>query len=143
MSYLTQLQTNNTNLQACINKANALPEAGSGGGGGSVETCTVNISSEIPIYAISYFGVKNGSLTSMIYEAEGEMNTNFSITCLCNSFLVLHYPNGTVFGGFVTDNVASRYINSNRDTIYFTLSAPSGGVSTINIKTDSGVPEPI
>lgn len=41
MSNKTRLQTNNTNLQALIDKANALPEAGSGGG--SVETCTVTV----------------------------------------------------------------------------------------------------
>lgn len=49
MSNKTQLQTNNTNLDAIIARVNAakntaasLPEAGSGGsGGGSVETCTV------------------------------------------------------------------------------------------------------
>jgi hypothetical protein len=33
MSNKTRLQTNNTNLQALINKANALPDAGSSGGG--------------------------------------------------------------------------------------------------------------
>ena len=47
MSNKTRLQTNNTNLQALIDKANALPEAGSGTGGGSVETCTVTIDNEI------------------------------------------------------------------------------------------------
>lgn len=40
MSNKSRLQTNNTNLQALINKANALPEAG-GGGSGGMETCTV------------------------------------------------------------------------------------------------------
>lgn len=39
MSNKTRLQTNNTNLQALIDKANALPDAGSA----SVETCTVTI----------------------------------------------------------------------------------------------------
>ena len=33
MSNKIQLQTNNTNLQALIDKANALPDAGSGSGG--------------------------------------------------------------------------------------------------------------
>jgi hypothetical protein len=40
MSNKTRLQTNNINLQALIDKANALPDAG---GEGSVETCTVTI----------------------------------------------------------------------------------------------------
>jgi hypothetical protein len=37
MSNKTRLQTNNTNLQALIDKANALPDAG----GSSIETCEV------------------------------------------------------------------------------------------------------
>lgn len=41
MSNKSRLQTNNTNLQELINKANALPDAG--GGGGSVESCTITI----------------------------------------------------------------------------------------------------
>ena len=43
MSNKTRLQTNNTNLQSLINKANALPDAGSGGGGGNIETTTLAI----------------------------------------------------------------------------------------------------
>jgi len=46
MSNKTRLQTNNTNLQALIDKANALPDAGGGsGGGGDLETCTLTLSS--------------------------------------------------------------------------------------------------
>lgn len=43
MSNKTRLQTNNTNLQELINKANSLPDAGGSGGGGSVETCSLTI----------------------------------------------------------------------------------------------------
>ena len=39
MSYLEILQSHNTRLQNAVDKANALPESGSGG----VETCTVTI----------------------------------------------------------------------------------------------------
>lgn len=41
MSNKTRLQTNNTNLQALIDKANALPDAE--GGSGGAETCTLNV----------------------------------------------------------------------------------------------------
>ena len=40
MAYLDTLTSHNTQLQGLINKANALPNAGSGGGG-SLATCTV------------------------------------------------------------------------------------------------------
>ena len=40
MSYKSDLQQNNTDLQAILADVNALPDAGSGGGG--VETCTVH-----------------------------------------------------------------------------------------------------
>lgn len=39
---MSQLETNTTDLQAILAQVNALPDAGSGGGG--VETCTVTIS---------------------------------------------------------------------------------------------------
>lgn len=42
MSYLETLNSHNTQIQNLINKANSLPEAGSGGGG-SIDTCTVII----------------------------------------------------------------------------------------------------
>lgn len=42
MSNLSRIQNNNASLDACIEKANALPDAGSGGA--SVETCTVTLS---------------------------------------------------------------------------------------------------
>ena len=61
MSNKTRLQTNNTNLQALINKANSLPDAGSGGSGGSVETCTVTI---MPCGGSTIYYVYNGQCIS-------------------------------------------------------------------------------
>lgn len=43
MSYLTRLQANNTGLQACIDKANALPNAGGGGSNESETTFTYTV----------------------------------------------------------------------------------------------------
>lgn len=39
MSYKTELQGNNTDLQTILDKVNALPDAG----GGTLETCTVSV----------------------------------------------------------------------------------------------------
>jgi hypothetical protein len=46
MSNKSRLQTNNTNLQALIDKANALPDAG-GSGGASIETYTGSLSATL------------------------------------------------------------------------------------------------
>lgn len=43
MSYNSELQSNNTDLQAILETINNLPEAG-GSGGGGIETCSVTIS---------------------------------------------------------------------------------------------------
>lgn len=44
MSNKSRLQANNINIQALIDKANSLPDAGSGGGGSSGGTVTVLVS---------------------------------------------------------------------------------------------------
>lgn len=43
MAYLETLTSHNTQLQGLIDKANALPDAGSGGGSGEILTATVEI----------------------------------------------------------------------------------------------------
>lgn len=59
MSNKTRLQTNNTNLQALIDKANALPDAGGSGGGATVEICNGEIIVDAPnmtdftVYAVN------------------------------------------------------------------------------------------
>ena len=47
MSYNDTLKTNNADLQAILDAVNALPEAGSDSGSGSVETCNITVSSNI------------------------------------------------------------------------------------------------
>lgn len=63
MSNKSRLQTNNTNLQELINKANALPDAG----GGSVKTCTVGVSLDAPalMAPIAYYTDSNMIIQSV------------------------------------------------------------------------------
>ena len=90
MSNKTRLQTNNTNLQELINKANALPDAGSGGGG-SVETCTVTLSSDAPSSGTESVYYTNGSneVQTVFFPLFGD---SINITVLKNSIL-------TTYGG--------------------------------------------
>lgn len=46
---MSQLTTNTTTIDECIALANSLPEAGSGGGGSTIETCNVEFVLESPL----------------------------------------------------------------------------------------------
>lgn len=56
MTYKTDLQTNNTNLQSILDKVNALPEAG---GGGSVITGVATTSSKDSLTILDAIGKSN------------------------------------------------------------------------------------
>ena len=85
MSNKSRLQTNNTNLQLLINKANALPNAGSGSGG-AVETCIVQIICDGPTSGeeIIYYTDGSGTLKSAPFPNFMESN---SVTVLKNSII--------------------------------------------------------
>ena len=95
MSNKTRLQTNNTNLQALIDKANALPDAGSSGGG-SVETCTVNILSTTESTIIGTVVNNNGELETSIVTATGfnYFHSGTMEDILCGSTFVI-IPNSS------------------------------------------------
>ena len=102
MSNKTRLQTNNANLQSLINKANALPDAGSGGG--SIETCTVTITEfSNNIHAYCYTAFENNVLTP-----KGDTSSITSPLTLnnvvCGSAIFVsngYYMNGVTVGGGV------------------------------------------
>ena len=54
MSYNTDLQSNNADLQSILNTINSLPEAGSGGSGGGqdIQTCRVCISGGMSVWNV-------------------------------------------------------------------------------------------
>ena len=83
MSYKETLQQHNTDLQGLIDKANALPDAGGGSGGGSVETCTVQIPASDTTCV--YTTIENDAIISKATS----ITTSITITCLCESMLVL------------------------------------------------------
>lgn len=64
MSYNTKLQTNNTNLQSLIDKANALPDAGSGEGTGTETEYDCEISfNALSDVVYSFDALRDGTLT--------------------------------------------------------------------------------
>lgn len=84
MSNKSRLQTNNTNLQALIDKANALPDAESGGGSAEVVTGSIVANSPLGVEGTVYYVNGNGVLQqissvgeisvmkhSLIYVAQG------------------------------------------------------------------------
>lgn len=73
MSYKSDLQQNNTDLQAILADVNALPDAGSGGGG-AIETCTVKINSQGSTFKL-YGTNENGA-----FEASSTINEQGSHT---------------------------------------------------------------
>ena len=102
MSNKSRLQTNNENLQLLIDKANELPDAGSGGG---VETCMVAFSyTSISLLGIIYTSDKGGVVSSIFDNAStGTITINDIVK---NSALVIYavcvLPNISTTGGITT-----------------------------------------
>ena len=136
MSNKTRLQTNNTNLQTLIDKANALPDAGSGSGG-SVETCTVIFTCFDSIEGYAYTAYENNEIT-----AKGELNhsvgtnpTSMTFSnVVCGSAIYVfndYYANGLRVGGGVESitSITARGVVCRAPLI-------AGAVGTIDIYDD-------
>jgi hypothetical protein len=95
MSNKTRLQTNNTNLQALIDKANALPEAGGGSSGGSVETYSGSITATL---------VMSPDLSQITVFYMDETLTTKSISSPASPFNFSVIKNSVIFvkGGMLT-----------------------------------------
>lgn len=103
MTYNSELQSNNADLQAILDTVNALPEASSGP---SVETCTVNVSvsgTGVSITSISYTTVADGEVSAVRYSVGA---AEASISCLCGSLVVVVYSRNC----WETENTNSEYL---------------------------------
>ena len=93
MSNKSRLQTNNTNLQELINKAENLPDAG--GSGGSIETCTVYLTGlageELNQYNgdVNYMALQDGKPVQKYLSVWGSDCTLYNV--LSDSFIFLGY----------------------------------------------------
>lgn len=148
MSNKTQLQTNNTVLDALITRVSAakdvaasLPEAGSDGSGGSVETCTVVINH--PFIAgntneciNSYFATTyiDGQY-SADYALNGVYTSQVTISnVICGTVLYIYSMIDSCVWGFSTDKAEVLENGGGRFIIKATASA--GETATITIYDD-------
>ena len=142
---MSQLSTNTTSLQAILDAVNALPEAGEGSGGGTVETCTV-ITKSGSACGASVTCYENGEFVARC--ATDTTNTSFNHTfenVVCGSCVVVTNANSII--GIQTEK-AEVLENNDADsedtgfriniaasgvyrTLCFKVTATSGGTATI------------
>ena len=121
MSNKSRLQTNNTNLQALIAKANALPNAGTGGssGGGSIETCTGTMTFKgipVPNMATIYYVDKDLQLRDKLFE------DGATFTCMKNSIIyITDWSSMSIISGNITEINYSQLYGAYFVTGDFTL----------------------
>ena len=138
MSNKTRLQTNNTNLQALITKANTLPDAGGGSSGGSVETCTVKILNNITslghkIGGLGYSYLDDAGNISATYSGNNNTQTEIILeNVICGSLLYLFnfgydFVGYTLSGGIIDlDNLSPGQ--------YFRAPTENGVIGVISIE---------
>lgn len=146
MSNKTQLQTNNTALDGYIARINAakevaasLPDAS--GGGGNIETCTLNITNSDNKYSLLYFAcetLQDGVKTlHAVHDDFALTGFNFSVpNVICDSFC---YSSGYEIGmdgaNFITDNVIiADWPVAATDCKIFRITAPVNGVASIDFR---------
>jgi hypothetical protein len=99
MSYNTNLQANNVDLQSILNTINTLPEAG----GMSLETCEVSVYLMSDDGFFAYTTVENGVVKAEFKSVKAGAASE-SITVCKNSAILLYAPGNSsnYYGGGVT-----------------------------------------
>lgn len=135
MSNKTQLQTNNTKLDALITRVNAakdvaasLPEAG-GGGGVSLETSSVTIECSFTRYAVSYTSVDSSG--NVIYKTDTNFAYPYTITCLKNSCVAISHGDSSPM--FFLSGATLLFNRS-----YYASFGISNDIATLKINNGSG-----
>lgn len=141
MSNKTRLQTNNTNLQALIDKANALPEAGGGSGGGSLDTCTLrvlNSDGRFRVSTVAYESLQDGKrkMKLMHNSPAGVYAIDYTVTdALCDGIVVANGW-GDLDQYWEITNATVEVDYSDGSIPIFKLSAPANGTATIDFLGD-------
>ena len=141
MSNKTQLQTNNTKLDALITRVNSakdtaasLPEAGSGGSSEGLEVCTVTINCpDTYLYYANYTTIENGVITPVSFWYRGLTEASDTITVVKGSmFAIEERNNGYGVLQLTTNGCDCLYNHAG----HFYFAANSSG--SITIKYQSG-----
>lgn len=131
MSNKSRLQTNNINLQALVNKANALPDAG---GSGSMRTCTITINSASYIDFICATTMVDGKLSSYWFsEFNGSYYSKTIENVVCDTTIGLNTY--VVMPVVSSTGSAEATLCGNG---YFSIKAPSVAGENCTITITSG-----
>ena len=128
MSNKTQLQTNNSALDALITRVNAakdtaasLPEAGSGGG--SVETCTLELTTNTQLTYVNYSTMDSDG--KIKWEQVSKVSNSISLTVICGTLVQVMSQMSTN----MTLSKASSVSNTNTIKV-FVIEANNGEVAS-------------
>lgn len=133
----TQLQTNNAKLSALITELQG-KAVGGGSGGGTLETCTLQISDAAQIFAVAYTTVDSGGNVAHAYVIQSSITQ--TITCLCNSTVAIsHYT--SMAPSIRCDGCELLYCAGVRDTLghsFIGLTCGAGETATFVTSWSSG-----
>lgn len=136
MSNKTQLQTNNTDLDALIARVNAakdtassLPDAGSGGGsgGGSVETCTLIIDGNA-VYKVTRFVYQQTLGEFVQLDFDPMTSAAGTYTVVCGSLCVIELQTYNV-----TLSFENAEVSLGSDYVAPVVTANAGEIARITI----------
>lgn len=97
MSYNTDLQNNNADLREILNAVNVLPEAGTGGGGAELNTCTVSFTGATEyITRCTYMRYQDGNVERVSIDGPVEMLDSV----VAGTILVVRLGEGGLGGPF-------------------------------------------
>lgn len=138
MTYNTDLQSNNVELQEILDAVNDLPEAGGGGssGGGTVDTCTINVIDNLGYNTVCVVATilnENGEVEihNPLGNSEGSKTIN---NVLCNS--ALYVKEATTMGKINSEGMT--LVESYQTISVFATPSTAGSVATITINSGSG-----
>ena len=140
---MVNFMNNTTQLQNLLEKVNALPKAGSGGG---VETCSIRIiCNTSDIYGYSYLAYRNEQFVP-VYFANGADSTTLDVVLddvVCNGYIYVQtgitssYILFSVNGEATADSPNPNMISSAYSVAMIYAPSSAGSFSTVTIIDDN------